>query len=112
MRGKSYAKPHAPRGSARNSIGLNPAIPPEPRDSDSRMPIINAQECEQIAEEMVAAGWVVVVRVILGESVPWIVHATRGDGVRHIVHADEITAAFLELKRQTLRTTKTADPDN
>ena len=74
------------------------------------MPIVNAQECEQIAEEMVAAGWVVVVRVILGEAVPWIVHATRGDGVRHIVHADEITAAFLELKRQTLRGT-TVDPD-
>jgi hypothetical protein len=68
------------------------------------MPIINANECEQIADEMVAAGWVVVVRVILGEAVPWIVHATRGDGMRHIVHADEITAAFLELKRQTLGT--------
>ena len=66
------------------------------------MPITNANECEQIADEMVAAGWVVVVRVILGEQVPWIVHATRGDGIRHIVHSDEITAAFLELKRQTL----------
>ena len=73
------------------------------------MPIINAIECEHIAEEMVAAGWVVVVRIILGETVPWIIHATRGDGVRHIVHADEITAAFLELKRQTLGTTKPAD---
>ncbi len=66
------------------------------------MPITNANECEQIADEMVAAGWVVVVRVILGEQVPWIVHATRGDGTRHIVHSDEITAAFVELKRQTL----------
>ena len=80
----------------------NPTTPRGTRDSDSRMPIINATECEQIAEQMVAAGWVVVVRVILGEAVPWIVHATRGDGTRHIVHSDEITAAFLELKRQTL----------
>jgi hypothetical protein len=66
------------------------------------MPITNANQCEQIADEMVAAGWVVVVRVILGDPVPWIVHATRGDGLRHIIHADEITAAFLELKRQTI----------
>ena len=80
----------------------NPASIPRSRDSDLRMPITNANECEQIADEMVAAGWVVVVRVVLGESVPWIVHATHGDGMRHIIHADEITAAFLELKRQTV----------
>jgi len=66
------------------------------------MPIANANECERIADEMVAAGWVVVVRVILGEKVPWILYATRGDERRHIVHADEITTAFLELKRQTI----------
>ena len=66
------------------------------------MPITDANECEAIADELVAAGWVVVVRVILGEKVPWIVHATCDSGLRHIVHADEITSAFHELKRQII----------
>ena len=59
-------------------------------------------QCEQIADEMAAAGWVVVVRTILGDKVPWILLATKGDGKRYIVHADEITAAFVELHRVTL----------
>ena len=66
------------------------------------MPITNATQCEQIADKLVAAGWVVVVRAILGDDVPWIVHATCGDGRRFIIHADEITAAFVELQRIAL----------
>ena len=65
------------------------------------MPIVDAIQCERIADELVAAGWVVIVRRIIGDKIPWIVHATRGDGRRYVVHSDEITAAFVELRNMT-----------
>ena len=64
----------------------------------------NEHQCEEIADRMVAAGWVVVVRAILGETMPWIVYATCGDGNRHIIQSDDIAAAFQELERVTLKT--------
>ena len=67
------------------------------------MPITNAMQCEQIADKMVAAGWVVVVRLLLGEKVPWIVHATCGDGRRFIIHSDDVSEAFVELENLTLK---------
>lgn len=59
----------------------------------------NAKACEQIADSMAEEGWSIAIRVIVGHNIPWMIYATRGDGNYHVVHSDDIIAAFAELRR-------------
>lgn len=57
----------------------------------------NASTCEKIADKMAAKGWLIAIRVHVGSEIPWVICATRSDGLYYIVHSDDIVAAFAEL---------------
>ena len=63
------------------------------------MPKTNANACEQIADRVAAKGWLLAIRVLIGHPIPWVIYATRGDGYYHVIHSDDIAAAFAELNR-------------
>ena len=48
---------------------------------------------------MADEGWLIAIRVMVGQAVPWMILATRGDGTYHVVHSDDLIAAFAELRR-------------
>jgi hypothetical protein len=67
---------------------------------------VNASACEKIADSMAANGWLIAIRVHVGSEIPWVICATRGDGLHYIVHSDDIVAAFAELSRIAQKSAK------